>query len=196
MRLILIVFCLLAECFTSVFALEPSPVIAEKVEVRDKALFEAIDSLIQTTDHKMTIKPEYRDKVRDSFNTLTLSRDDSKYQESTENTADDEFWLFVYAGESSNHDHIGDYYFTTPHYRFVSYHYDAKLFKKKLGTKKCIGYNYLWFDDIGPSWYFKIKDSRILEAYYHYDELDDFKGVVYDILNKKIVSEGYGEIFN
>ena len=178
----------MAECFTSVFALEPSPVIAEKVEVRDKALFEAIDSLIQITDLKMTVKPEYRDKVRDTLESILIFRPDSTLSRLlgiTKNSADDEFVLLAFANEDS--EITGYYFFTTPHYRFVSMNYDATLYEKKLGTKECIGYETLSFSNGGLSWIFKIKDGRVLEAYYHYGEMLDPNEAVYDILNKKLV---------
>lgn len=169
------------------------PVIGEKVAVKDKALFETIDSLIYSTDPTMTIKTKYRDRARNkNFEMLHISTRD--LDESQLKTDNNEFWLSAYAIYPDD-DVLGHYFFNSSHYKFLSYDYDDRLFKAKLGIKQQLGWNYmkLFLNGIGPLWYFKIVDGRIAEAYYTYDQLDEFTGVVYDLLNKRIVSEGFGE---
>lgn len=174
-------------------AIEPYSSIMEKVAVRDKALFETIDSIIHSTDITMTVKPEYRDMIKSKrYDILDMDRVSiDSWNPPSDNT---EYWFCVSGRCQDEDDIVGHYYFNTSHYRFTAFDYDDVLFKGKLGIKQQFGLNYMRFYYHGsPLWVFKIENDRIAEAYYTYNELDAFTGVVYDLLNKRIVCEGFGE---
>ncbi len=176
-----------------VSAVEPYPAILEKVAVRDKALFERIDSIIYNTDITMTVKPKYRERIKSKrYDILDINRVSiDSWDPPCNNT---EYWLCIGGICQDEDDVVGNYYFNTSHYNFTAFDFDDILFKTKLGIKQQFDMIYMRFYSHGsPLWFFKIVDDRIAEAYYTYDELDAFTGVVYDILNKRIVSEGFGE---